>query len=353
MPRARRCLLTTCGLPGAGKSTLVDELVEYLRAERDAGRSEVDVTVVRFDDIERELMKSRVDDGDGDGDGDGGGDGAAATTTTTAYDPNVWRAARMEAFDQIDALLSAPDDDEQERDAASASSSTSRHLVVADDNFYYASMRHRAHQLARRHRAAHVILHVECDLVVALRRNASRSGVAHVPKDAVRRMALAMEPPDGDKRAFERDAVATWAGGVAAVDASNPAAAVASTSGGDAAGGEWARKLRNDSWTHKDAIGKTAWARVDARWRDAAPEPDPDPAATEEARAALAAEGRAANAASTVHALDARTRRALSDALASRELSSLDGKQRGEFRRVRSYSHWSPYDRVGVVNADP
>jgi hypothetical protein len=149
-------------------------------------------------------------------------------------------------------------------------------------------------------------------------------------------MALAMEPPDGDKRAFERDAVATWAGGVAAVDASNPAAAVASTSGGDAAGGEWARKLRNDSWTHKDAIGKTAWSRVDARWRDAAPEPDPDPAATEEARAARAAEGRAANAASTVHALDARTRRALSDALASCELSSLDGKQRGEFRRVLS-----------------
>ena len=33
------------------------------------------------------------------------------------------------------------------------------------------------------------------------------------------------------------------------------------------------------------------------------------------------------------------------------EKSRLDDAARA--RKVRSISHWSPYDRVGVVNADP
>ena len=47
-PRARVCLLCTCGLPGSGKSTLARGIAERALASGDVSR----VHVVTFDDVE-------------------------------------------------------------------------------------------------------------------------------------------------------------------------------------------------------------------------------------------------------------------------------------------------------------
>lgn len=190
-----------------------------------------------------------------------------------------------------------------------------RHLVIADDNFYYASMRYQVHQLARRTAAAHVQLHVDVTTVrggrergnmcffpffvlthshkakrggcsvffgffffpspsphltppngvivpadaryvleVAHRRNERRTGEERVPREALERMAAALEPPDPEKRPFERNRTAV----VDATFSDFPDEAV------DAA-----------------AAAAAAWERVRALW--GAPPPMP---ATEEERAA-------------------------------------------------------------------
>ena len=68
-------------------------------------------------------------------------------------------------------------------------------------------MRYQCHRLARRAAAAHVQLYLPVDLDLAHARNAARHPSEVVPRDALDRMADAIEPPDGDRRAFERDAV--------------------------------------------------------------------------------------------------------------------------------------------------
>ena len=51
--RAPACLLTTCGLPGAGKSTLVRALAAFLAEDGPGASFGVRVSHVCFDDIER------------------------------------------------------------------------------------------------------------------------------------------------------------------------------------------------------------------------------------------------------------------------------------------------------------
>ena len=240
---ARACLLNTCGLPGAGKSTLARALAERVAALNDdvGRRHNIRVSLVSFDDIERELMerttttttattttaattRRSADRASGGGEGVEGRheDGAGGDGAIHEYDAAVWRAARKEAFARLDALLTADDDDEtkkkplegeveeeeeeeEEVDDDGAAERRRRHLVIADDNFYYASMRYQVHQLARRTASAHVQLYVDVTADVAHERNESRVGDARVPRDALDRMAAALEPPDPDKRAFERD----------------------------------------------------------------------------------------------------------------------------------------------------
>ena len=189
-PRARACLLSTCGLPGAGKSTLTRALAAHLDRDGPGGSLGVRVTRVAFDDIERRLASERAaSSSHPDPDPD------APAPAPAGFDPALWRAARAEAFAALERALA--DDPNDPRP----------HLVVADDNFYYAGMRYQCHRLARRAAAAHVQLYLPVDLDLAHARNAARHPTEIVPRDALDRMADAIEPPDGDRRAFERDAV--------------------------------------------------------------------------------------------------------------------------------------------------
>ena len=73
--RARTCLLNMCGLPGAGKSTLARALAARVNADE---ACDTYVTLVSFDEIERELSGTMPSGGDSTStsnaksDGDGG-----------------------------------------------------------------------------------------------------------------------------------------------------------------------------------------------------------------------------------------------------------------------------------------
>jgi|AntAceMinimDraft_12_1070368.scaffolds.fasta_scaffold22962_2 O-phosphoseryl-tRNA(Sec) kinase len=257
--RARMCLLNMCGLPGAGKSTIARALAAHLNdngTKRDG--INIRVSVVSFDDIEKQLAlqssSSPSPQHQEDAEGRSGGGHPTVTTGSAAnlvYDAALWRAARKEAFSRLTALLTEDDEDKEgkrwER-AAQAEEATEEgmigsdtntgtsdgcrgvrgrryHLVIADDNFYYASMRYQVHLLARRVSAAHVQLYVEVALETAHLRNALRIGTDRVPRDALDRMAAAIEPPNlATSRLFERTRTAVVA---AAVAGDNDTAAVA------------------------------------------------------------------------------------------------------------------------------
>ena len=207
-PRARVCLMCTCGLPGSGKSTLARGIAERALASGDVSR----VHVVAFDEVERD---ARVD-------------AVAAGTISDAhgFDAKVWRDSRSTAFARIDHLLAAGIDDTHP--STVEHHHHHRELIIADDNFYYASMRYQAHQLARHRGAAHVQLYVDVAPELAYARNAAREPSERVPRAAFDRMANALEPPDRHKRSWEDATVVTSTMGKALEDADGSTDAVSS-----------------------------------------------------------------------------------------------------------------------------
>ena len=99
--RARVCLLCTCGLPGAGKSTLARRIAARAVAAGDVARADV----VSFDDVEREVRLETAR--------------ARGETRDAArgFDAQAWRDSRKLALARVDALL-ASDDDADASDAS-------------------------------------------------------------------------------------------------------------------------------------------------------------------------------------------------------------------------------------------
>lgn len=281
---ARACLLTMCGLPGAGKSTLARAVAA--RAESDGIR----VSLVSFDDIERRLATEKSE-----ASGDWG------------FDAATWKAARVEALATVERLLLCEAETENvDEDGGGEKDHRRRALIIADDNFYYAGMRQQCHRMALRARAAHAQLFVSISVAQAHKRNESRDKNDVVPRDALERMADQFEPPaaevyrddDGEAgaeddasentravRAFERDATVT-------VDAERLGFTPAGVNASDV----------ND-----------VWLRVREKWT----RPATLVGVSSEAREDRRRLGSAANAASAAHALDVRSRRVLSSAMAS------------------------------------
>ena len=290
---ARACLLTMCGLPGAGKSTLARAVAA--RAESDGIR----VSLVSFDDVERRLASEKSEASASRGDDAGG--------PTPGFDAATWKAARVEALVTVERLLLCEAEAENvDEDGGGEKDHRRRALIIADDNFYYAGMRQQCHRVARRARAAYAQLFVSISVAQAHKRNESRDKNDVVPRDALERMADQFEPPaaevyrddDGEAgaeddasenvravRAFERDATVT----VAAERLGFTPAGVNASDVNDV----WLRV--REKWTRPATlVGVSSEAREDRRRL-----------------------GSAANAASAAHALDTRSRRVLSSAMAS------------------------------------
>lgn len=168
--RAQLCLLAVCGLPAAGKTSVIEQLRASLP-------SQLVCSCVCFDEIEHSK---------------GGLYGSEQAVT---FDAVAWKKARESAMSKV------------EQELLSATASSQDRLVIVDDNMYYRSMRHECLQLARKHQAAYIQLYITCPVDTALQRNASRSQGVRVPEAVMQRMARVFEVPDAQRHAWEANTI--------------------------------------------------------------------------------------------------------------------------------------------------
>jgi tRNA uridine 5-carbamoylmethylation protein Kti12 len=133
-------------------------------------------------------------------------DGASADAEELQLE--AWRQSRKEATHEVECAL---------RDGAN--------VVVVDDNLYYRSMRYSFCQLARRLRIGLCMLFLDCDPAEARRRNAARTPVERVPDEVIARMDSRLERPDAAVHKWERHSVVLSAASSAVTD--EPHAAIA------------------------------------------------------------------------------------------------------------------------------
>eukprot|EP00873_Tetraselmis_striata_P014112 jgi/Tetstr1/434376/TSEL_023477.t1 len=135
-----------------GKSTLCREL------EAAAARESPKLRVVRlsFDEVEDELAAKEARE--------------SARGAEYEFDSERWREARAVAFQRLKAVLA-----EAMGGSASRTPST---LVLVDDNLHYRSMRYQCFQVARDAGAAYLAVYLDCDVELAMERNAQRAGCA-------------------------------------------------------------------------------------------------------------------------------------------------------------------------------
>ena len=316
----RACLLTMCGLPGAGKSTLARAVAA--RAESEGIR----VSLVSFDDVERRLASEKSEASASRGYDAGG--------STPGFDAATWKAAHLEALTTVERLLLSEAEASVGEDGGGEKDDRRRALIIADDNFYYAGMRQQCNRIARRARAAHAKLFVSISVAQAHARNESRDPRDVVPRDALERMADQFEPPAAIERddrvsasrdenlapenvrvrLFERDATVTVDAERLGLCHSPFSSSEKETSG--------TRLMSSDDASNSSSTSSSTlcasdvndvWLRVREKWTRPATVVGTSAEALEDRRRA----GSAANAASAAHALDVRSRRVLSSAMAS------------------------------------
>ena len=298
--RAPACLLSTCGLPGAGKSTLARGVAK--RAESDG----IHVTLVSFDDVERRLLsESRATSN------------TSSAPSTSQFDATVWKAARVEALSMVQQLLMDGSTHEGEEEGTPK---VIHRLVIADDNFYYAGMRQQCHRLSVNAGAAHVTLFVETSVENAHVRNEKRPLHEVVPREALNRMADAFEPP------VVETATATEATSDEKKSSANKPQPFERDTVVHVMADTLASSSETDTW-HSDI--EKVWVRISEKWVG----PASLAGASEDEIAARKVSGSAANAASATHALDIRSRKTLASVLAKVLVdihgTPMDGKAKG------------------------
>ncbi|KAI9598771.1 hypothetical protein BDF19DRAFT_431378 [Syncephalis fuscata] len=167
-------LVVLCGLPGAGKSTLIKQLDQYLTQYYDncplnnAIWTKCQTHVWSIDKL---LPQWHM------------------PTTAPSQVESTFKQDRHMIQTQVEACL-------QQLTSMAVTNQPLSHILFVDDNMYYTSMRHTYYQLAQKYKVTFLQLWLECDLVTALKRNSQRTSLKQcVPDDIIRRMAKRFEPP--------------------------------------------------------------------------------------------------------------------------------------------------------------
>jgi tRNA uridine 5-carbamoylmethylation protein Kti12 len=186
----RATVLLLCGLPGSGKSTLVNELITSL-----AGIDKI--LVIDYDRLADEVDQTPNIDGVESINASITQESSTLGHSFGSKDLEAWRKSRCVALNELTNALHCHFSDEDK--------SKKSMLVIMDDNFHLKSMRREIYRACQESVAeftstiGFVTLYVSTPLEVCIFRNNRREGKNRVPVDVIHRMSDVIEPPDPSK----------------------------------------------------------------------------------------------------------------------------------------------------------
>lgn len=176
-------VLLLCGLPGSGKSTLVNGLISYL--------SDIDkILVIDYDRLADEVVQTPNTDVSVK-------QSSTLGHTFDSKDLEAWRKSRCIALNKLKNELHCHFSDENITKQSM--------LIIMDDNFHLKSMRREIYRACQECVAnfdstiGFVTLYVSTPIEVCISQNNKRDGKNRVPVDVIHRMSNAIEPPDPSK----------------------------------------------------------------------------------------------------------------------------------------------------------
>jgi tRNA uridine 5-carbamoylmethylation protein Kti12 len=206
MDQRRASIILLCGLPGSGKSSVAQNIVQaYSKCGDDddsVGVKEDEfsltqndkVVIIEYDAIEQDIRQQQSIDG-------------KYSSQFTSDDLDAWRKSRITALNVLKNTLSdhfcGSDNDNH----------ASSLLIILDDNFHLRSMRRDIYRACQEFLTAasgavisFSVAYIKTPLHVCLERNNLRRGKQNIPPDIITRMDATIEPPDDSKpyASFER-----------------------------------------------------------------------------------------------------------------------------------------------------
>ncbi|XP_048584489.1 L-seryl-tRNA(Sec) kinase isoform X3 [Nematostella vectensis] len=161
------CFLVLCGLPACGKTTLVNEFIQWKRHNI---YDDTHVLHICYDEF---IPSNLYEDEDGLSQ-----QCMSANTLHETRGRSLWKCLTLRCC----------------------------HVIILDDNMFYRGMRYEYYQLARKCGLGYAQLFIDCSIDSALQRNVSRSNP--VTMETIKTMTKRLEHPNPEKYFWEQNTLA-------------------------------------------------------------------------------------------------------------------------------------------------